>query len=79
MSEVRRDGLPAGLAADRALRRAVAEGGHGHLAERALNAGMTLLCVLTGCPFPGPPDYPAAVPVKRRCRGGPVSGGEGHR
>ena len=53
LAELRRDGLMAELLAAGVLGRAVADGGHGHRLERALNAAMTLLCVITCCLFPG--------------------------
>jgi hypothetical protein len=53
LAELRRDGLIGELLASGTFGRAAAEGGHGHRAERALNAGMTMLCLVTGSLFPG--------------------------
>jgi hypothetical protein len=53
LAELRRDGLIAELLAAGVIERAVACGGHGHRLERALNAAMTMLCVITCCLFPG--------------------------
>jgi len=52
LGEQRRDGLVAELLAGGALSGAVAEGGHGCVLDRALNAVMILLCVITGCLYP---------------------------
>jgi hypothetical protein len=52
LGEQRRDSLVAGLLAGGALGGAVAEGGHGCVLDRALNAVMILLCVVTGCLYP---------------------------
>lgn len=52
LGERRRDGLVAELLAGGALDGAVAGGGHGCVLDRALNAVMILLCVITGCLYP---------------------------
>jgi hypothetical protein len=52
LGELRRDGLIAELLASGVIARAAA-GGHGCRLERALNAAMTMLCVITCCLFPG--------------------------
>jgi hypothetical protein len=51
LSELRRDGLVSGLLAGGVLARAAAEGGHGCRIDRALTAGMILLCLVTGALF----------------------------
>ena len=53
LAELRRDGLVGELLAAGVIGRAAGEGGHGHLQERALNAEMTMLCLVTGSLFPG--------------------------
>jgi hypothetical protein len=53
LAELRRDGLIGELLAGGVIGQAAAEGGHGHRAERALNAEMTMLCLVTGSLFPG--------------------------
>jgi hypothetical protein len=53
LAELRRDGLIGELLAAGVIGRAAAEGGHGHRLERALNAEMTMLCLVTGSLFPG--------------------------
>jgi hypothetical protein len=53
LAELRRDGLIGELLAAGTIERAVAGGGHGHRAERALNAAVTLTCLVTGALFPG--------------------------
>jgi hypothetical protein len=52
LGEQRRDGLVAEPLAGGTLSGAAAEGGHGCVLERALNAVMILLCVITGCLYP---------------------------
>jgi len=49
LAELRREGLISELLSVGAVGRAAAEGGHGCLLDRALNAEMTMLCVITGC------------------------------
>jgi hypothetical protein len=53
LAERRRDGLIGELLAGGVIGQAAAEGGHGHRLERALNAEMTMLCLVTGSLFPG--------------------------
>jgi hypothetical protein len=53
LAELRRDGLVAELLAGGVIDRAAAGGGHGHRADRALTAAMTMLCLVTGALFPG--------------------------
>jgi Transposase DDE domain/Insertion element 4 transposase N-terminal len=53
LADLRRDGLIGELLAGGVIGQAAAEGGHGHRAERALNAEMTMLCLVTGALFPG--------------------------
>jgi hypothetical protein len=53
LAELRRDGLIGELLAGGVIGQAAAEGGHGHRAERALNAEMTMLCLVTGSLVPG--------------------------
>jgi hypothetical protein len=53
LAELRRDGLIGELLAAGVIGRAAGEGGHGHRLERALNAEMTMLCLVTGSLFPG--------------------------
>ncbi|MGH3119982.1 MAG: IS4 family transposase [Streptosporangiaceae bacterium] len=53
LAELRRDGLIGDLLASGTIGQAAAEGGHGHLLERALTAEMTLLCLTAGALFPG--------------------------
>src|SRR5271166_211758 len=48
-----RHGLIGELLAEGVIDEAVATAPHGHQLDRALNAKTTLLCVLTGCLFPG--------------------------
>jgi hypothetical protein len=52
LGELRRDGLVGELLGRGVIGRAAAEGGHGHRLERALDAAMTMLCVITCCLFP---------------------------
>jgi hypothetical protein len=53
LAGLRRDGLIGELLAGGVIGQAAAEGGHGHRLERALNAEMTMLCLVTGSLFPG--------------------------
>ena len=52
LGELRRAGLIAGLLADGAIARAVAQAGHGHKLDRALTAEVTAMCVIVGALFP---------------------------
>jgi len=53
LAELHRDGLIGELLAGGTIGQAAAEGGHGCRRQRALNAEMTLLCLVTGALFPG--------------------------
>jgi Insertion element 4 transposase N-terminal len=53
LAELRRDGLIGELLAGGTIGQAAAEGGHGCRQQRALNAEMILLCLVTGALFPG--------------------------
>jgi hypothetical protein len=53
LAELSRDGLIGELLAAGTIGQAAAEGGHGHRAERALTAEMTLTCLVAGALFPG--------------------------
>jgi Transposase DDE domain/Insertion element 4 transposase N-terminal len=53
LAELRRNGLIGDLLAAGVIGQAAAEGGHGHRAERALTAEMTLLSLVTSALFPG--------------------------
>jgi hypothetical protein len=53
LAELRREGLVGELLADGVIAGAAAGGGHGCRLERALNAEMTVLCLVTACLFPG--------------------------
>ena len=53
LEELDRRGLIEDLLAEGVIDEAVATAPHGHKLDRALNAKATLLCVITGCLFPG--------------------------
>src|SRR5271165_3366457 len=53
LEDLDRHGLIGELLAEGVIDEAVATAPHGHQLDRALNAKTTLLCVLTGCLFPG--------------------------
>jgi hypothetical protein len=53
LEELDRRGLIEDLLAEGVIEEAVATAPHGHQLDRALNAKTTLICVLTGCLFPG--------------------------
>src|ERR1700677_3725666 len=52
LGELRRQGLIAELLADEVIAEAVAQAEHGHKLDRALTAGVTAMCVITGALFP---------------------------
>ena len=53
LEELDRRGLIQDLLAEGVIEEAVATVPHGHKLDRALNAKTTLICVITGCLFPG--------------------------
>jgi len=53
LEELDRRGLIGDLLAEGVIEEAVATAPHGHQLDRALNARMTVICVLAGCLFPG--------------------------
>jgi hypothetical protein len=52
LAELRRDGLIGELLTSGVIGQAAAGGGHAHRLERALNAEMTMLCLVTGSLYP---------------------------
>ena len=53
LSDLGREGLLEQLLADDVIGRALREAPSGHRYDRALNAKMTVICVLVACLFPG--------------------------
>lgn len=53
LDELDRRGLLAELLSDGVIEEAIASAPHGHQLDRALNAKMTVICLIVGCLFPG--------------------------
>ena len=53
LDELDRRGLVEGLLADGVIDEAIASAPHDHQLDRALNAKMTVICLIVGCLFPG--------------------------
>jgi hypothetical protein len=74
LDELDRRGLLEGLLADGVIDEAIASAPHDHQLDRALNAKMTVICLIVGCLFPGG-GYDSVLATAFRLPGLPVKPG----